>query len=188
MAGMDDRILVTRIIDGDLHAFRVLINQNEKLVAHMVGRLIKHDGEREDLCQEVFIRVYEKLSEFNFQSKLSTWIATIAYRHAINHLRKRKIVTEQIEDAVLQEKFLTEVNPEITLSENDMDEFMMLLIDALPASYKTVLLLFHKDNLRYSEIAAITGMPEGTVKNYLFRARNILKEQLLKQIGKENIR
>lgn len=184
---MDDRELVTRILDGDLDAFRVLISQNEKLVAHMIGRLIKHDGDREDLCQEVFIRVYEKLDEFNFQSKLSTWIATIAYRRAINHLRKRKIFVENIDDVVLQERLIAQANPEIDLSEQDMDEFMVFLIDALPTQYKTVLLLYHKDNLSYVEIEEITGMPEGTVKNYLFRARKMLKEQLLKHMGKEDI-
>jgi len=184
---MEDRILVTRILDGDLQVFKLLIRQNEKLVAHMIGRLVKHDGEREDLCQEVFIRVYEKLGDFNFQSKLSTWIATIAYRHAVNHLRKRKIFVENVDDEIVQEKLVTPVNPEIILSEQNTDEFILSLIDALPVQYKTVLMLFHKDNLNYLEIGEITGMPEGTVKNYLFRARKMLKEQILKQFRKEEM-
>ena len=83
----DDQALVSRIIDGDKQAFRLLIKQNERLVAHMVGRLIDRNEDREELCQDVFLRVYEKISEFNFQSKLSTWIATIAYRMGVNHLR-----------------------------------------------------------------------------------------------------
>jgi len=184
---MEDRILVTRILDGDLQVFKLLVRQNEKLVAHMIGRLVKHDGEREDLCQEVFIRVYEKLSEFNFQSKLSTWIAAIAYRHAINHLRKRKVFVEHVDDEMLQEKLITPVTPEVILSEQNTDEFILSLIDALPVQYKTVLMLFHKDNLNYLEIAEITGMPDGTVKNYLFRARKMLKEKILKQVRKEEI-
>jgi len=184
---MDDRTLITRILDGDLQAFKLLVRQNEKLVAHMIGRLVKHDGEREDLCQEVFVRVYEKLSEFNFQSKLSTWIATIAYRYAINHLRKRKIFIENVDDEILREKLVTATNPEIVLSEQDLDEFIVSLIERLPIQYKTVLMLFHKDNLNYLEIGEITGMPEGTVKNYLFRARKMLKEQVSKHIGKEEM-
>jgi len=184
---MEDRVLVTRILDGDLQVFKLLIRQNEKLVAHMIGRLVKHDGEREDLCQEVFIRVYEKLNEFNFQSKLSTWIATIAYRHAVNHLRKRRILEENVDDEILHEKFMTSVTPEVILSEQNTDEFIRSLIDALPVQYKTVLMLFHKDNLNYLEIGEVTGMPDGTVKNYLFRARKMLKEQILKQFRKEEI-
>lgn len=184
---MEDRILVTRILDGDLQAFKLLIKQNEKLVAHMIGRLVKHDGEREDLCQDVFIRIYEKLAEFNFQSKLSTWIATIAYRHAINHLRKRKIFIESVDDEILGEKLVTDITPEVVLTEQNMDEFILSLVDRLPLKYRTVLMLFHKDNLNYLEIEEITGMPEGTVKNYLFRARKMLKEQVLKHIGKEEM-
>jgi len=184
---MEDRILVTRILEGDLQAFKLVIRQNEKLVAHMIGRLVKHDGEREDLCQEVFIRVYERLAEFNFQSKLSTWIATIAYRYAINHLRKQKIFVENIDDAMLQDKLITHTNPEVVLSDQNMDDFILSLIEALPLHYKTVLMLFHKDNFNYFEIGEITGMPEGTVKNYLFRARKMLKEHVLKYIEKEEM-
>ena len=75
---MDDKALVSAIIGGDLQAFKRLIKQHERLVAHMVSRLIDRKEDRDELCQDVFLKVYEKISEFNFQSKLSTWIGTIA--------------------------------------------------------------------------------------------------------------
>ena len=78
----DDQALVARVASGDMQAFRLLIKQHERLVSHMIGRLIDNAEDREELCQDVFLKVHEKLSEFNFQSRLSTWIATIAYRHA----------------------------------------------------------------------------------------------------------
>jgi hypothetical protein len=78
---IDDRTLVSQILSGDKQAFRALIKQNERLVGHMVGRLIDQHEDREELCQDVFMKVYEKLGgNLLFQSKLSTWIATIAYR------------------------------------------------------------------------------------------------------------
>ena len=58
--------------------------------------MVKGQEEKEELCQDVFLKVHEKLGEFSFQSRLSTWIATIAYRHAINHLRKRKMLYSDI--------------------------------------------------------------------------------------------
>ena len=67
----EDRVLVSRIVEGDKQAFRLLIKQNERLVAHMVGRLVDREEDREELCQDVFLRVYEKIGEFNFQSKLN---------------------------------------------------------------------------------------------------------------------
>src|SRR4051812_28786223 len=84
----DDKALVSRVLSGDMTAFRALIKKHERLVSHMVGRLVKQEEDREELCQDVFMKVYDKLGEFAFQSQLSTWIATIAYRHGINHLRK----------------------------------------------------------------------------------------------------
>src|SRR5579862_1988148 len=108
---IDDRALVSRIVNGDKQAFRLLIKQHERLVAHMVGKLIDRNEDREELCQDVFLRVYEKIGEFNFQSKLSTWIATIAYRTGINHLRKKKI---QLSDIPEEESFTSHF-----ISQND---------------------------------------------------------------------
>lgn len=183
---MEDQALVSHVLSGDMQAFRLLIKQHERLVAHMVARVIKNNEEREELCQDVFLRVYDKLAEFTFQSKLSTWIATIAYRYAINHLRKKKLLLSDIPDEEsFTNHFVENENPESIFSEIDMDDFMMKLVDELPVQYKTVLTLHHVEGMRYPEIGEVTGMPEGTVKNYLFRARNLLKEKVKKYIGKE---
>jgi RNA polymerase sigma factor (sigma-70 family) len=180
---IDDQTLVANVLAGDTQAFRQLIRQHERLVNHMIGRLIKQTEEVEEVCQDVFLKVYEKLGEFNFQSKLSTWIATIAYRHAINHLRKKKMLYSDIPDEEsFTKRFIEEENPESLLEEQDLDSYVMKLIDELPAQYKTILTLYHIQEMNYNEICEVTGMPEGTVKNYLFRARNLLKEKVKKQL------
>lgn len=184
----DDKALVSRITSGDVQAFRQLIQQHERLVAHMVGRLIHQVEDREELCQDVFMKVHEKLEEFTYQSKLSTWIATIAYRHAINHLRKKKIEVSDIPDEDrFTANFVAELNPEEILEEQDQEEMVLKLLEYLPVHYKTVLTLFHLDNMNYQEIGEVTGMPEGTVKNYLFRARHLLKEKVKQYLGKEEV-
>jgi len=183
----DDQSLVSRIQSGDRQAFRLLIKQYERLVAHMVGRLVSQAEDREEICQDVFMKVYKKLDEFKFQSKLSTWIATIAYRHAVNHLRKKKIIVRDILD---EENFTKHFldhndNPQEALSEKQTKQYILQMIEQLPVQYKTVLTLYHLDGKSYMEIYEITGMPEGTVKNYLFRARTMLKERLINHLGKE---
>ena len=184
----DDRTLVSRVLTGDIQAFMSLIRQHERLVAHMVGRLIKNEEDREELCQDVFLRVHEKLSEFTFQSKLSTWIATIAWRHAINHLRKRKMLFSEIPDEdAFTKKFIEETNPESLTEERDLNEFVLRLVEELPPQYRMVLTLFHMEGMSYPEIGEVTKMPEGTVKNYLFRARNLLKEKVKMYLGKEQL-
>jgi RNA polymerase sigma factor (sigma-70 family) len=184
---IDDRALVSRIISGDTQAFRQLMKQNERLVGHMIGRLIDRSEDREEICQDVFMKVYEKIGEFNFQSQLSTWVATIAYRHAINHLRKKRIPVNEIPD---EERFTNQFVADDhadALAEQDTEEYVLKLVELLPVQYKTVLTLYHLEGKNYEEIGSITGMPEGTVKNYLFRARNLLKEKVKKHLGKEEL-
>lgn len=184
----DDQALVSRIVNGDIQAFRLLIRQHERLVAHMIGRLVKNPEEREELCQDVFLKVHEHLREFNFQSRLSTWIATIAYRHAINFMRKRKMLLTDIpEEESISGYFVEEENPESLASKQDLDCVVLSLVDKLPAQYKVVLMLYHVDGMSYPEIGEVTGMPEGTVKSYLFRARNLLKEKVKQYLGKEEL-
>jgi RNA polymerase sigma factor (sigma-70 family) len=183
---IDDRTLVTNVLAGDMQAFRLLIKQYERLVAHMIGRLVKKEEEKEELCQDVFMKVHEKLGEFAFHSRLSTWIATIAYRHAINHLRKTRMLFSDLPgEGHMEKNFISEENPETVLEESDLDHFVMKLADELPPQYKAVLVLYHVEGMNYLEIGEITQMPEGTVKNYLFRARHLLKEKVKKYLGKE---
>ena len=185
---IDDRALVRRILEGDMNAFSLLINQNQRLVEHMIGRVVKDQEEKEELCQDVFLKVHEKLGEFSFQSRLSTWIATIAYRQAINHLRNRKMFYSDIpNEEDFTSTFVESETPESLTTEKDLDAFIFKLIDELPAQYKTVLMLYHVEGMAYSEICEIMTMPEGTVKNYLFRARNLLKEKVKKYLGKEEL-
>jgi RNA polymerase sigma-70 factor (ECF subfamily) len=166
----------------------LLIRAHERLVAHMVGRLVKSEQDREELCQDVFLRVHEKLGEFNFNSKLSTWIATIAYRHAINHIRKKKMSFTDIPDEdAFTKRFIEISTPETIAEESDLDGFVQRLVDELPPQYRIVLTLYHLEGMSYPEIGEVTKMPEGTVKSYLFRARNLLKEKVKSYLGKEEL-
>lgn len=187
---VDDNQLVSAVRNGDMQAFKVLIDQNQRLVAHMVGRLIKNDEDREELCQDVFIKVHQKLSEFNFKSKLSTWIATIAYRLSINHLQKKNIAIDKDVQELNAKEFhimIEKSTPQDTLQEKDTRGFLMAAIDQLPVHYKSVITLFHLEDMGHSEISEVMNMPVGTVKNYLFRARKLLKDSLELTLDKEEL-
>jgi RNA polymerase sigma-70 factor (ECF subfamily) len=93
-------------------------------------------------------------------------------------LRKKKITTTEFPENVV----LVEPNH---VEENDIESYLLKLIDTLPPQYKIVLTLYHLEQKNYSEIGEITGMPEGTVKNYLFRARQLLREKAKKYLGSE---
>ncbi|GAB3935931.1 RNA polymerase sigma factor [Larkinella terrae] len=185
----DEEVLVRRIVQGDVRAYQTLVERYQRLVLHMVGRIVRQPEDVEDVCQEVFIKVYKHLPDFQFGSKLSTWIASIAYRTAINHGKKmnRELASgfpehwEGQYDSGL-------ANPEEMLIHQDWKAFLHAQIDKLPVHYRTILTLYHLEELSYEEIGEVTSLPEGTVKNYLFRARKLLKEALQRHKNSEQWR
>lgn len=185
---MDDQSLVRSILNGNEQAFSFLIKKYEKLVFHMIQKLITNDPSVEELAQDVFMKVYEKLPGFRFESKLSTWVATIAYRHTINHLRKnKKMQYKELEEASEDRFFVEHDTPYKTVESQDTGRFVQQQIQKLPAHYRNILHLYHIEEMTYPEIVEITGLPVGTVKNYLFRARKLLKEQLRKFVNQEEL-
>jgi RNA polymerase sigma factor (sigma-70 family) len=182
----DENEIVNRILKNDLRAFELLVNQYEKLVFFVIHRLIQDRQNKEDICQEVFIKIHHSLPSFRFQSKLSTWIARIAYLTAINYVKssKRRSPYEYPEN--IDKYYFTDENPERELIKKTTAVYVNHLIEQMPHQYKTVLTLYHLNEFSLTEINEITGIPEGTVKSYLFRARRLLKEKLEKDL-KEKI-
>lgn len=171
--------LIQRVKKGDQRAFKELIMNYQKLVVHMIGRVVKVKEDVEDLTQEVFVKVYHHLPKFEQKSKLSTWIASIAYRQAINYLDKRRIPLGDLDPEKIKIEGYQTSDREIM--NQDAQKFVQTLVDQLPPQYRLVLVMYHMEDFDYKEIQEITGMPEGTVKNYLFRARKILKEKISEQ-------
>ena len=91
------------------------------------------------------------------------------------------------EEEAFTRRFVEESNPETLTEERDLDQFVMKLVEELPGQYKIVLTLYHLEGMSYPEIGEVTKMPEGTVKNYLFRARNLLKEKVKSYLAKEEL-
>jgi RNA polymerase sigma factor (sigma-70 family) len=176
-SSMNDSELTRQIINGNMNAFTFLVNKYQKLVVHITGRLIQRHDELEDVCQEVFLKVYQNLGKYRGECKLSTWIATIAYNTSINYLRKYKKGDEVNPDDSAALRNLTEYRPD-DFEKDDLHRYIRDQIELLPVQYRTVLTLFHLEEFSYQEIEQITGMPEGTIKSYLFRAKALLKEKL----------
>lgn len=179
---MGDGELVQQILNGNNNAFRFLVSKYQRLVLHVVGRMVGQQAEVEDICQEVFIKVFKTLKRFRGDSKLSTWIATIAYNTAITHIRKQKRrgeVSYSEQPALISHKKDSGLNQKIVEKE-EAKKYLLQLIETLPVNYRTVLTLFHLEEFSYKEIEEITGMPEGTIKSYLSRARKILKGKIEK--------
>jgi RNA polymerase sigma factor (sigma-70 family) len=135
--------LVEEILGGNLRAFDILVKDYERLVLFIVNKFVSERQDQEDLSQEVFIKVYYKLPTFRFNSKLSTWIAQIAYRTAINYLRKIKADRRVDINQDLDSVHIVEASPESILIKKDASAYLNYLIDQMPVNYKTVLTLYH---------------------------------------------
>ena len=174
----NEKEVITKILNGDTRAFELLVKQYERLVFFVVNRLVKDEDDIQDICQEVFIKIHQGLFRFNFQSKLSTWIAQITYFTAINYLKKyKKEQTGSYPDDIENYHF-TNDNPEKLLTKKEVANYVEQLISQLPEIYRTVITLYHLNEFSCEEIGEITGMPEGTIKSYLFRARKLLKQKI----------
>jgi RNA polymerase sigma-70 factor (ECF subfamily) len=187
---MNDGDLVRQIVNGNANAFRFLVSKHQRLVVHIVGRIVQRTEDVEDISQEVFIKVFRKMKHFRGESRLSTWIAKIAYNTSISHVR-RQLKNERSYDEspalVANEK--DEGLNQKRIEKEEAQKYLLEMIEELPVHYRTVLTLFHLEEFSYKEIEEITEMPEGTIKSYLSRARKILKEKLEKvvEIEKTNI-
>lgn len=182
----NEREVIPKVIKGDIKAFDQLVKQYERLVYYVIYKLVDNKEDAEDICQEVFIKVYKSLNQFAYQSKLSTWIAKIAYSITINHLRKSKQDWYTVYPENVDDYHFTEDSPETAMVKKDVTAYMNYLIGLMPYQYKTVITLYHLNEFSYQEIQEITDLPEGTIKSYLFRGRKLLKEKLEQYLKKEN--
>ena len=177
-----DRLMIEGVQKGDEQAFRTFIEQYKRLVSHIVFRMIDNPHDREDICQEVFIKAIKNIDNFKFQSKLSAWIGKIAVNSCLNHQRKLNTPiynNVDSEDDILDSLTTSYLTPDNLLERKDISVRLETAIATLPDTCRTIITLFHLDEMSYSQIGEIMGLPEGTVKSYLFRGRSKLKSILM---------
>ena len=186
----DVNLQIQKILAGDKSAFQTLVEEHQRLVSHIVFRMIPNREDREDTCQEVFLKVYQNLGNFRSESKLSTWIAKIAYNACLNHMEKRKLLLfdDLSSEEQSKDRFAEKVHhPDQLTDEKEISSLLQAEIDKMPVHFRAILTLYHLDGMSYNEIGEILSLPAGTVKSYLFRARRLLKERLLAKYQPEDL-
>lgn len=173
---MNEPELIRQVQNGNSNAFRYLVARYQKLVIHITGRVIQNQEDLEDVCQEVFIKVFKNINRFKGDSKLSTWIASIAYNTSLDYLKKYRKRELDFTDKLKPENSDSGLSQ--GLERKDLHRYIREQIELLPLHYRSVVTLYHLEEFNYREIEEITGMPEGTVKSYLHRARQLLKDKL----------
>jgi RNA polymerase sigma factor (sigma-70 family) len=175
---MDDKTLIKKINEGDRSAIRLLVENNKNLIWHIIVSMVGHVSDSEDIFQEVFLQVFKGLKRFRADARLSTWIGSITHHVCVDYIRKKKkemeihnkVGDQNIAQSILQEKNWKQYD------KKDLNKMVLNAISKLPSAYRTVITLYHLDERSYREIAEITGMADGTIKSYINRGRNMLRE------------
>lgn len=179
----EDQKIVAAVLARTPGAFEQLVSRHQKLIWHMVHRMVQQPEESRELCQEVFLRVFQRLHQFRFESTLATWIGRIAFSVASRHLRRKRLpIVDLGECDEHPETPIERIGDGLDLQQqcerDDMLAHLARVLEDLPPLQRALVTLYHLDELPIADIASITELPEGTIKSHLFRARLKMREQL----------
>ena len=169
-----DDDLIALALTGRGDAFERLVSRYERAVYHLAFRTLRETEDAKDAVQEAWIKAYRALASFRPGAKFATWIFTICYRVCCDRLAKRKRFTGDEPTDYADPA----AGPEHSYEQAEEAARLRAAIEALPEKYRVVITLFHLQGKQYEEIAAVLGMPLGTVKTHLFRAKDLLRAAL----------
>lgn len=177
-----DEALVQDILSGSGGDFEALVRRHQQSVYGFLLRLVRDPDEASDLTQEVFLKVFSNLEQFNPAYRFKTWLYRIAVNASVDRRRRRKATGIRTdlpeEESGPMQIHSTEPSPDEMLRARETRERLEDALQLMPPAYRRVLLLRYEGDLRYDEIASLTKLPLGTVKNRIFRAREMLKKAL----------
>ena len=176
----NDLSLITRVLDGETAVYSDLVKRHQRFVFTLALRFTKNREDAEEVAQDCFVKAYRALGTFKQTSKFSTWLYSITYTSAMTALRKKKIVTQSLDD----DENSFQVPNASTDGQSDSVEkksahvYLNRAIDSLSADDAAIITLFYKGEQSLEEIGTALYMETNTVKVKLHRARLKLKEKL----------
>ncbi len=187
-----ERLLLRRLVERDERAFREMVELYQNRVFNLIYRMIGSRAEAEDVAQEVFVTVFKSIDQFRGESKFSTWLYRVAANHCKNRIkylaRRHDRDTGELDDAAERQSSAQGgeaigagviESPDRMLEGAQTERMVQQAIASLDEDHRLVIVLRDLEELSYEEICSITGLPEGTVKSRLHRARLALKEKLV---------
>jgi RNA polymerase sigma-70 factor (ECF subfamily) len=176
----NERKIILRAQKGDVGAFELLVERHGKLVYNLALRMLRDAHEAENLAQEAFLRAWRGLPGFQMQAKFSTWLYQIVTNLCYTRLPAlQRELANQVPDEDLANLPDDRQSVENVILTDEWRSLIYAAIDNLPDTYRLLINLRHLQMMSYEEIAEVTGMPLGTVKTGIFRARQLLRKTLV---------
>ncbi len=176
---------IARALAGDQKAYHYLVEKHRSAVFHIIKRIVRNDEAARDLVQETFMKAFASLSSYRSEYRFSTWLYKIAANSSIDFLRKKRIQSLSIDRPIETGDGIMEIeiadysyHPGKDLERKEQRFGIKEAIESLPGKYREVIIYRHQDDKSYEEIADLLGVPVGTVKARIFRARELLKKKL----------
>ncbi len=188
-----DEQLAARALKGERGAFESLVRRHQRSLVNHLYRQIGRQESARDLAQEVFLKIYLSLPSFDPAYRFKTWLYRIASNCAIDHLRKKQPTTCSLHPDERSDRTASldatlaghDPTPHDLLRLRELQQRLEVAVQRLPPDFRQLILLRHRQHCRYDEIARITELPLGTVKNRIFRAREILRAELAELLAPE---
>jgi RNA polymerase sigma-70 factor, ECF subfamily len=183
-AKISDEELVAEILQGRADGFAILVGRYQHRLVNYLYRLVRNLDEAHDLAQEVFLKVHQALDRFDPRYRFSTWIFRVAQNSAIDQIRRSRLrIAQPLRETIDGEERDWEPpskdpSPYGEARNRERGLAIGAAIEDLPPEYRELIEMRHFGELAYDEIATLKRLPLGTVKNKLFRARQMLKERL----------
>jgi RNA polymerase sigma-70 factor (ECF subfamily) len=181
----DDQILIKQALAGKEIAYKLLLDRHKDAIFRLIVKIVHNQEEARDLVQETFMKAFGALSSYKSQYRFTTWLYKIAANNCIDFLRKKRLNSlsldqplETKDGEVTIELADWTYNPEADLASKQKSLSIDVAINSLPHKYREVIVFRHKQDKSYEEIAQVLGIPVGTVKARIFRARELLKKKL----------
>ncbi len=183
---LTDAELITKAIGGREESFEELVTRYQRPIVSYVYRMLNDYDSSLDVTQEVFIKVYNSLERYSSEYKFSTWLYRIAHNAAIDHIRRNSKKLQSLETENQDGTYELQLEsprptPEKERENSEWRAEIESVVKCLPTVYRELIILRHAKDLSYGEIAEISGLPLGTVKNRLFRAREMMREMFVER-------
>lgn len=173
--------IITACLRKEESAMRAIYDRYVDRLYYVVKRYVKEDFHIENILQDTFLKVFNKIDSFDAQKgSFNTWITTIAIRESLNHLRKSKMDIMPLDDASTWVS--ADVDPLLTQLEL---EDLMIRVNAIPEKYGIIFKLYEVDGYDHKEIAEMLGIGTSTSRSYLTRAKKMLQEEIVSYNNKE---
>jgi RNA polymerase sigma-70 factor (ECF subfamily) len=183
-----DYAVIQRILAGEKKAYAELVDRHKDRAMTLALKMLRNRQDAEEALQDAFVRAFNALPRFEWKSSFSTWFYRIVYNVCATELGKRDqerhaSIDDDEAGGAATEVLSEELPPDLALESSEFNAIVLDEIEKLPDAYGPTFTLFFVQDMSYDEIAEVMGLPLGTIKARLFRARTLLRDAIVRRVG-----